>query len=95
MIPPCEMALPLCWTGKRYDEKVDVFSFGIVLCEVCLTTTCLTPSFFFSSSSPHTVCDPVIILQEFMQNLCRNQTSRSTCVCLREAFRSFSVRLWL
>lgn len=20
--------------GKRYDEKVDVFSFGIVLCEV-------------------------------------------------------------
>jgi len=21
-------------TGKKYDEKVDVFSFGIVLCEV-------------------------------------------------------------
>lgn len=26
--------VPLCATGKRYDEKVDVFSFGIVLCEV-------------------------------------------------------------
>jgi hypothetical protein len=33
----------LCWSvnslsilssGKRYDEKVDIFSFGIVLCEV-------------------------------------------------------------
>ena len=26
---------PEMLTGKKYDEKVDVFSFGIVLCEVC------------------------------------------------------------
>lgn len=26
----------LCAPGKRYDEKVDIFSFGIVLCEVSL-----------------------------------------------------------
>ena len=25
---------PEMMTGKKYDEKVDVFSFGIVLCEV-------------------------------------------------------------
>ncbi len=29
---------PEMLTGKKYDEKVDVFSFGIVLCEVVLSS---------------------------------------------------------
>jgi LIM domain kinase 1 len=28
---------PEMLTGKKYDEKVDIFSFGIVLCEVCVS----------------------------------------------------------
>lgn len=35
---------PEMMNGNKYDEKVDVFSFGIVLCEVCTVThmLCLT-----------------------------------------------------
>lgn len=30
---------PEMMKGKKYDEKVDIFSFGIVLCEVTLSFT--------------------------------------------------------
>ena len=33
---------PEMLTGKKYDEKVDIFSFGIVLCEVSVSMAILT-----------------------------------------------------